>query len=168
MLKARSEASRQKSKDKNIEFLIFDAKLRFALLASLRSAIFSKKSKRKTNWSLYSQGVKSIFFILKRTLNRIVVDHSRWRGCCPRWRAGGEISFWFARWTRPKWSARRRAARSTSSWCPDGPSCPTSSDTTTRPRLASRTSRHILIIQINNFWRINKKKGLTYVGKVIN
>ena len=38
-LKARSEASRQTYS----QIFIFDAKLRFSLLASLRSAIFSEK-----------------------------------------------------------------------------------------------------------------------------
>jgi len=36
--------------------LIFDAKLRFALFASLRSAIFSE-TKYTTNWSLSPQGL---------------------------------------------------------------------------------------------------------------
>ena len=49
----RSEASRQIS-----PIFILDAKLRFALLASLRSAIFAK-FKSTTNWPLYPQGLNS-------------------------------------------------------------------------------------------------------------
>jgi len=61
--------SEAKLRVKNQNLRNFDAKLRFALLASLRSAIFSE-AEATINWSLSPQGLKrsfaSLFAIFKR------------------------------------------------------------------------------------------------------
>ncbi len=54
----RSLMREAKLRVKNKNFKYFDGKLRFAFLASLRSAIFSAKFKWTINWSLSPQGLK--------------------------------------------------------------------------------------------------------------
>ena len=60
------------SKNQNLRY--FDAKLRYALLASLRS-VFLAKFKWTNNWSIYPQGLKKLNLkVVPRSSKRLVID----------------------------------------------------------------------------------------------
>jgi len=74
----RSEAKSAKRSfaSKDIIFFIFDAKLSFALFASLRPAILALL-KWTTNWSFYPQGLK-----MNENIEKNISDNFRF--CCFR------------------------------------------------------------------------------------